>query len=195
VTVDNFKLRKNEEMSITAEQAWRVYQEADQLYSLEQLEAALDSMGEEITQILKGSDPVILCIMNGGLVPTGRLLTRLKFPLRLDYLHATRYREDTAGSDLQWLKTHNEPLQGKEVLIIDDILDEGITLAAIAEHCRKEGASRVLSAVVVEKEHGRGNGFQADFVGLTVGDRYVFGYGMDYKGYLRNVPGIFAVNN
>jgi hypoxanthine phosphoribosyltransferase len=182
-------------MSITAEQAWQVYQKADQLYSLEQLETTLDRMGEEITCTLKGKDPVVLCIMNGGLVPTGRLLMRLDFPLRLDYLHATRYREETAGSDLKWLKAHNEPLRDKEVLIIDDILDEGITLAAIADHCRKEGASRVLSAVVIEKEHGRSNGFQADFVGLTVGDRYVFGYGMDYKGYLRNVPGIFAVNS
>jgi hypoxanthine phosphoribosyltransferase len=182
-------------MSITAEQAWRVYQEADQLYSLEELEVALDRMGEEITRTLEGKDPVVLSIMNGGLIPTGRLLPRLNFPLRLDYLHATRYREDTSGSDLQWKKTQSESLQGKEVLIIDDILDEGVTLAAIAEHCRKAGASRVLSAVVIEKEHGRSNGFQADFVGLTVGDRYVFGYGMDYKGYLRNAPGIYAVND
>ncbi len=181
-------------MAITAEQAWRVYQEADRLYTLEELEAALDRMGEEITRTLKGKDPVVLCVMNGGLVPTGRLLMRLDFPLRLDYLHATRYRDETAGSDLQWLKIHNEVLRGKDVLIIDDILDEGVTLAAIADHCRKEGASCVLSAVVVEKEHGRSNGFQADFVGLSVGDRYVFGYGMDYKGYLRNVPGIFAAN-
>jgi hypoxanthine phosphoribosyltransferase len=182
-------------MSITAEQAWRVYQEADKLYSLEQLELALDRMGKEITRTLKGTDPVVLCIMNGGLIPAGRLLMRLNFPLRLDYLHATRYREDTSGSDLQWLKTQSESLQGKEVLVIDDILDEGVTLAAIAEHCRKEGASRVLSAVVVEKEHDRSNGFQADFVGLTVEDRYVFGYGMDYKGYLRNLPGIYAVKD
>lgn len=173
-----------------------MYREADQLYSLEQLEAALDRMGREITRVLQqGADPVVLCVMKGGLVPAGRLLTRLDFPLRLDYLHVTRYREETAGSELQWLKTHDESLRDRDVLIIDDILDEGITLAAIAEHCRSEGASRVLSAVVIEKEHGRSNGFKADFVGLTVEDRYVFGYGMDYKGYLRNVPGIYAVND
>ncbi len=180
-------------MSIDASEALAVYQSADRLYTEAEVEAALDRMGLEISRELKDLDPVVLCVMNGGLIPAGRLVLRLDFPLRMDYLHATRYRDKTTGADLQWLKRHHESLKEKTVLIIDDILDEGITLAAIAEYCKKEGADRVFSAVVVEKEHDRSNGFRADFVGLTVPDRYVFGYGMDYKGYLRNSPGIFAV--
>ncbi len=180
-------------MSIDAATAWKVYRNADRLYSQSEVETALDRMAGDITQAMGESDPLVLCVMNGGLIPAGCLLPRLEFPLRVDYLHATRYRNQTSGSELQWLKHHNEPLQGREVLVVDDILDEGITLAAIVEHCRNEGARRVLSAVIVEKEHDRSNGFRCDFVGLKVEDRYVFGYGMDYKGYLRNVPGIYAV--
>jgi hypoxanthine phosphoribosyltransferase len=180
-------------MSVDAATAWQVYRDSDRLYSQTEVESALDRMANDITRVLGESDPLVLCVMNGGLVPAGCLLPRLEFPLRVDYLHATRYRNQTSGSELQWLKHHNESLQGRDVLVIDDILDEGITLAAIVEHCKGEGAKRVLSAVIVEKEHDRSNGFICDFVGLKVEDRYVFGYGMDYKGYLRNVPGIFAV--
>jgi hypoxanthine phosphoribosyltransferase len=182
-------------MSIDAAEAQAVYDKADRLYTLDEVQAAMDRIAGAITDQLHGSDPVILCVMNGGLIPTGDLLTRLDFPLRVDYLHATRYREQTTGSDLHWIRRHSEQLQDREVLVVDDILDEGITLAAIVDHCRAEGAAQVYSAVAVEKLHDRNNGFKADFTALTAEDRYLFGYGMDYKGYLRNAPGIFAVND
>ncbi len=178
---------------IAAAEADRVYRASERLFDRDQVERALDGMGRAISRTLAATDPVVLCVMNGGLVPLGRLLTRLEFPLQLDYLHATRYRGDTVGGRLQWVRKNSTPLDGRVVLIVDDILDEGLTLAAIAAHCRKAGAKQVLSAVLVEKRHDRGNGFRADFVGLQVPDRYVFGYGMDYHGYLRNAPGIFAV--
>jgi hypoxanthine phosphoribosyltransferase len=133
--------------------------------------------------------------MNGGFVPGARLVTRLEFPLWIDYIHATRYREKTTGADLRWLKRPGLPLNGRSVLVVDDILDEGITLAEIVEFCKNEGAKEVRSAVLCRKIHDRSNGFMADYIGLDVEDRYVFGYGMDYKGYLRNVPGIYAVND
>ncbi len=181
-------------MSIDATEAQAVYDRADQLYTLDEVMAAMDRIAGEITQQLQGSDPIILCVMNGGLIPTGDLLTRLDFPLRVDYLHATRYREQTVGSDLHWIKRHNEQLKDREVLVVDDVLDEGITLAAIVDFCRAEGAAQVYSAVAVEKACPRSIDFKADFTALTAEDRYLFGYGMDYKGYLRNAPGIFAVN-
>jgi len=176
-----------------AAEAEQVYRASDRLFDRDQVEGALDTMGRAISRTLGGTDPVVLCVMNGGLVPLGRLLTRLEFPLQLDYLHATRYRGDTVGGRLQWVRRNSTPLVDRVVLIVDDILDEGLTLAAIASYCGEAGAERVLSAVLVEKLHDRGNGFTADFVGLQVPDRYVFGYGMDYHGYLRNAPGIFAV--
>jgi hypoxanthine phosphoribosyltransferase len=179
---------------ITPEQATEVLARAELLYSQNEVELALDRMAEQIISRLSGRNPVVLCVLNGALIPLGHLLTRLPFPLRQDYIHATRYRGDTSGAELEWIGRPGTPLEGETVLVVDDILDEGVTLAAILEHCRQAGAKSVYSAVLVEKSHLRGNGFKADFVGLTVPDRYVFGFGMDYKGYLRNTPEIYAAH-
>ena len=178
---------------ITKKEAADMLAMADELYSTEAVEQALDRLAVEITGKLSGRDPVVLSVLNGALIPTGHLLTRLNFPLRQDYVHATRYRGNTAGAELEWIGQPSTSLKDQIVLVVDDILDEGITLAAIIDACRQAGATAVYSAVLVEKLHDRGIGFKADFVGLTVEDRYVFGYGMDYKGYLRNVPAIMAV--
>ena len=174
-------------------EAEKVMQEADLLHSESEIEAALDSMAMLINDRLSGTDPVVFCVMNGGMIPAGMLLPRLTFPFKLDYLHATRYREETTGNELKWLKSNDVSISGREVLVIDDILDEGYTLEAIVEHCMQQGARRVYTAVLADKKHGRGNHFEADFVGLEIEDRYVFGMGMDYKGYLRHLPAIYAV--
>ncbi|MCU7922322.1 MAG: hypoxanthine-guanine phosphoribosyltransferase [Candidatus Thiodiazotropha sp. (ex Dulcina madagascariensis)] len=180
-------------MSITQQQAAEVLATADLIYSQTEVEQALDRMAIEITGKLSGEDPLVLCVLNGALIPTGHLLTRLNFPLRHDYIHATRYRGGTSGAELEWIGRPSTSLVEETVLVVDDILDEGVTLSAIVAACREAGAKAVFSAVLVEKLHEKGNGFVADFVGLTVEDRYVFGYGMDFKGYHRNAPGIFAV--
>lgn len=182
-------------MKVTAKQAMAVYKEAELIYSLQQVEQALDTMAWEIRSRISGSNPIVLCVMKGGLASAGRLILCLDFPLRLDYLHATRYREETSGGELHWIKQPDEALEEQTVLIVDDIFDEGITLAAIADLCHQRGAKAVYSAVLVEKKIQRGTGFRPDFIALEVEDRYVFGYGMDYKGYLRNVPGIYAVTD
>jgi hypoxanthine phosphoribosyltransferase len=150
-------------------------------------------MAQQITASLAGHNPVLLCVLNGALIPMGYLLTRLAFPLRQDYIHATRYRGETHGADLHWIARPTTPLQGQRVLVVDDILDEGITLAEIVRYCQAAGARSVQTVVLVQKQHSKGDACKADFVGLQVPDRYVFGYGMDYKGFLRNTPGIYAV--
>lgn len=165
------------------------------LHSAKEVEAAIDAMAIAISDRLNGHDPILLCIMNGGLILTGRLATRLNFPLQMDYLHATRYRDKTQGADLHWERHPSISLGGRYVLVIDDILDEGDTLAAVVAHCQEQGAQEVLSAVLVDKQHDRKNtSLKADFVGLEVPDYYLYGYGMDYRGYLRNASGIFAVD-
>lgn len=181
-------------MAIDAKTAQAVYDKADLIYSEQDVEAALDRIASEITQKLADQDPIAICIMNGGLIAAGKLLPKLNFPLRVDYLHATRYHGQTSAGELNWLQRNHQELKNQNILIIDDILDEGITLQAIVEFCHEMGAASIHTAVVVEKLHDRSNGFKCDFVGLKVEDRYVFGYGMDYKGYLRNAPGIFAVS-
>ena len=170
-------------------------QTADCLYTAAEVETAIAHMAEAITRRLADADPVVLCVMNGGLIVTGRLLPLLSFPLQLDYAHATRYGAETRGGGLLWLVRPVMNLRDRTVLIVDDILDEGHTLAAIMDYCLAQGAREVLTAILVNKLHDRKarNGLKGDFVGLQAADRFLFGYGMDYQNYWRNAPGIYAV--
>ncbi len=178
--------------AITPTLAWEVFQRADRLFAGEEVEAALERMAAEITARLGALDPVLVCIMTGGVVPFGRLLPRLAFPLRIDYVHATRYGEKLTGGHLQWHVGPSIAPAGQTILLVDDILDEGTTLAGIEDRYRADGASDVLKAALIVKDRPRTIDITVEFEGLRVPNRYVFGYGMDYKGYLRNTPGIYA---
>jgi hypoxanthine phosphoribosyltransferase len=169
--------------------------DADLLISEAEVVSAIKRLAGEITGQLKDSCPIVMCVMNGGLIFTGQLLTQLLFPLEVDYVHATRYGHEINGAKLNWTVRPQFELKGRTVLLLDDILDEGVTLAAIADYCRQQGAAEVLMAVLVEKLHLRKvtPGMRADFTGIEVGDRFMFGYGLDYKGFWRNAPGIYAV--
>lgn len=182
-------------MAVTLQEVESVYQNAECLFNSEAVEKALDKMALEITEQVGGTNPILLCVMSGGVVPAAGLLRRLDFPLQLDYLHVTRYRGKTEGGDLHWRNEPRLSLQDRTILVVDDILDGGVTLAEIVAYCEKENAKTIYTAVLVVKEREReARGWQqADFVGLRTTDRYLFGYGLDYKEYLRNAPGIFAV--
>lgn len=172
-----------------------VLKKAECLYDMKAIEKALDNMAQAITEKLADKNPLIICVMIGALIPTGYLLTRLNFPLEVDYIHATRYRGATRGGDLHWLVEPRQSLKNRTVLIVDDIMDGGLTLAAINDYCKQAGAEAVYSAVMVNKIRAREDGvnFEPDFTGLDTEDRYLFGFGLDYKEYLRNAPGIYAV--
>ncbi|WP_367607187.1 hypoxanthine-guanine phosphoribosyltransferase [Legionella sp. W05-934-2] len=174
----------------------QVYERSSCLYTSNEVEAALDRMAINIHDKLSDKNPVIICVMIGGLVPLGNLLLRLDFPLEVDYVHATRYRGEIRGGELEWIVRPSVDLKGRNVLIVDDILDGGVTLAAIVKEVKAMGADEVYTAVLVDKHHKRvPNGLdKADFVGLEVDDHYIFGYGMDYNEYLRNAPGIYVVD-
>jgi hypoxanthine phosphoribosyltransferase len=181
-------------MPLTQAELNHIRAEAVELHGPEAIHAALDRMAQEITATMADALPVVLCVLTGGIIPTGHLMTRLAFPLESDYLHATRYRGDTSGKEVQWVSEPGISLQGRTVLVVDDILDEGNTLADVIRFCHDQGARQVYSAVLIQKKHERrAPGVKADFVGLEVADRYVFGFGMDYKGYLRNLNGIYAL--
>lgn len=180
-------------MTDLRDEAVSVMRHADCLYDRTAVEAAIDRMAGDISRDMAGRDVLVMCIMNGGLVVSGKLLTHLNFPLRVDYMHASRYRERTSGDDLHWRVHPSQSLAGRDLLIVDDILDEGHTLDAILAFCHRQSPASVRSAVLVQKQHDRGVRPPVDYIGLSVPDRYVFGYGMDYKGYWRNAPGIYAV--
>ena len=182
--------------SITAEQARAVLREAELLCTPEQIETALDRLAVAVTARLEDRDPLVLMVMNGAFVTTARLLSRLRFPLRVGYLHATRYRSGTRGGEIDWIARPRPAVAGQVVLVVDDILDEGDTLRAILDEVRQRGAVAVYSAVLVNKQHDRKvSGLTVDFVGLEVPDRYVFGCGMDYKEYWRQLPAIYAARD
>lgn len=182
-------------MTDTVAKMNQVLHEADCLVNEQQVAAAIQNMAKAITDRLKDRNPLLFCVMNGGLIFTGQLLPLLRFPVQAEYLHATRYRQETTGGIMEWKLKPDANMNGRTVLIVDDILDEGTTLEAIADYCRSQGAAEVLTAVLVDKQHDRKAhpDLKADFTGLEVEDRFLFGYGMDYMGYWRNAPGIYAV--
>jgi hypoxanthine phosphoribosyltransferase len=172
-----------------------ILDKAECLHDLAAVNKALDGLAKKITEELKDTNPLILCVMIGALIPTGHLLTRLNFPLEVDYIHATRYRSTTRGGDLHWLVEPRQTLKERTVMIVDDVLDGGVTLAAIVDYCKQAGAKAVYTTVMVNKIRERDPGveLEPDFVGLETVDRYLFGFGLDYEEHLRNAPGIYAV--
>jgi len=172
-----------------------VKQQAVPLFTAEDVESALDRMAATVDKKFADQTPLLICVMNGGIVVTGHLLTRLTIHVQLDFVHVTRYQGATTGGDLKWRVEPNQNLQGRRVILVDDIFDEGNTLAAIVEHCQQRGAVEIYTAVLVDKKHDRKvKGLRPDLIGFEVDDHYVFGFGMDYHEYFRNLPGIYAIS-
>jgi len=163
------------------------------LVTEEQVRAAIDRLSVRLSLRLQAANPLILTVMTGGLPLAGALLPRLAFPLEVGYVHVGRYRDALRGAELVW---HAEPgyhLAGRSVLLVDDVLDQGKTLAALVEWAHGQGAAEVFSAVLVDKQVDVARPVAADFVALTCPDRYLFGCGMDFRGYWRNLPAIYAL--
>lgn len=178
---------------MTPDAARRVLAAADLVVPADEIQAALDRLAGEIGARLQDDNPLVLTVMGGAVVFAGQLLPRLAFPLACDYLHATRYGDVTTGGELAWVVEPRTPVAGRTVLVLDDILDEGVTLAAVKERLLAQGAVACLVAVLSEKELGRPKPIAADFVGVRLPDRFVFGCGMDIEGAWRNLPAIYAV--
>ncbi len=175
-------------------EARQVLADAEVLCSAADVSAAVDRVAAEMTHRLANENPLLLVVMNGAVFFSGQLLPRLAFPLEQDYLHATRYNNTTSGGQLEWLAQPDpKRLAGRVVVVIDDVLDEGITLAAIKAHLVEQGVAACYSAVLVEKDLGRKKPVAADFVGLHLPNRYLFGAGMDVRGYWRNLPALYAI--
>jgi hypoxanthine phosphoribosyltransferase len=167
---------------------------AELLHDRAHIETAIARMGRDIDAALAGEVPLYVSVMHGGLIFSGALALAISTDLEFEYVHATRYRGATQGGELHWLRKPVESLSGRTVLLADDILDEGYTLRAVRDWCLGEGARRVLIAVLCQKVHDRtAPGIHADFCGVEVPDRYVFGFGMDYHEQGRNLPGIYAL--
>lgn len=178
---------------MSPDEARALLAEAELIHSAEAVQAAIDRLAGAIAQRLSAANPLVLTVMGGAVIFAGQLLPRLAFPLECDYLHATRYGLQTRGGQLCWLAEPHLPVAGRTVLVLDDILDQGVTLAAIRDWLLAHGAAQCLIAVLAEKRLGRPRPINADFVGLTLPDRFVFGCGMDVRGAWRNLPAIYAL--
>jgi hypoxanthine phosphoribosyltransferase len=166
---------------------------AERLLTAEEAAQAVRRVAGEITAVLGGQQPLLLTVMRGGVVFAGQLLPLLPFPLDFDYVDATRYGDATRGGELDWRVDVPATVRDRTVLVIDDILDEGRTLAAIRRRLLEAGAQRVLIAVFADKQLSRVKPVAADFTGVQVPDRYVFGFGMDVHGWWRNLPAVYAL--
>lgn len=167
---------------------------ADLIHDADAVLAAIDEIAEHLNHDFDGLRPVFLTVMHGGMLFAGQLAPRLGFDCDFDYIHATRYRGDTSGGELIWLAEPRVALEGRTVLLVDDILDEGITLRALRDWCLDQGAATVVIVVLTVKEHDRCHpDIEADYHGLVVPDRYVFGFGMDCNERGRNLPAIWAL--
>jgi hypoxanthine phosphoribosyltransferase len=174
--------------------AWRFLEQSDLVASADEVQAALRRVAAEIVARLAGAYPLVLPVMGGAVVFAGQLLPLLRFPLDFDYIHVSRYGAATRGAHIEWRVTPPESVRGRTVLVVDDILDGGETMAAIRERLLALGASAFHCAVLVEKVLAKPKPIAADFVGLRIPDRFVFGYGMDAKGFWRNLPEIRAMH-
>jgi hypoxanthine phosphoribosyltransferase len=176
-------------------QAWAFLEQSDLIASAEDVQSAIARVALEVHARYANRYPLLLAVMGGAVVFAGQLLPRLRFPLDFDYIHATRYGDRTQGRAVDWRVTPGEQVRGRDVLVVDDILDAGQTMSAIRARLLANGAESFACAVLVEKEVPRAKPVQPDFVGLRVPDRFVFGCGMDARGYWRNLPEIRALRN
>lgn len=156
------------------------------------VDEALDKMANAITRDLSTLNPVVICVMTGGIITTGHLMTRLKFPLELSYLHITRYKDKLIGGDLDVVMLPTDLINNRNVLIVDDIFDEGFTMELATNECLDKGAASVKSAVLVVKDRKRTCKHSVNYYGIKAPNKFLYGYGLDYKGYFRNLNKIMA---
>jgi hypoxanthine phosphoribosyltransferase len=183
---------KVEPLAVPAE-VQAVRRAARRLYSPREVARALDTMADELAPRLRGTNPVVLAVMHGGAYAALELCKRFDFPHEFDYVHVTRYRGATRGGDVEWRVRPRAALAGRTVLVVDDILDRGKTLRVLDAELKRLGVRDRLTAVLVVKRLARRALWRATVVGLAVDDVYVFGSGMDYRGYWRELAGIYAV--
>jgi hypoxanthine phosphoribosyltransferase len=178
---------------LTNQQARDTLADAELLFSADQVQAALVHVAKEINATLADQHPLVLSVMGGAVIFTGQLLPMLDFPLDFDYLHVSRYGNEKQGGELHWKVAPRENVKDKVVLVLDDILDEGHTLQAIKQRVMELGATKFYCAVFADKVNGKAKPIRADFVGMELPNRFVFGFGMDIHGAWRNLPAIYAV--
>jgi hypoxanthine phosphoribosyltransferase len=153
------------------------------------IEKRLDSMARDIERDFPDGTLVVIILLKGALVFAADLLRRVPRPLEIECLNVASYHGGTESSGtVDFLDRHFPEVRGRHVLLLDDILDTGRTLHAVSHRLIEEGAAAVLTGVLLAKDKPRAVDVNADYVGFEIGDEFVVGYGLDYKGRYRNLP-------
>lgn len=170
---------------------------AEEIFDADTVKAAVTRVAGTLNERFGNAEdeafPLVLGVMGGAVVFTGQLLTQLDFPLEFDYIHVTRYGDDDRGGQVVWKVIPRSNVEGRTIIVVDDILDEGETLAHVKQRLLDMGAAEVILAVFADKDLKRAKPVQADIVGLTIPNKFVVGFGMDVYGYWRNLPGLWAI--
>lgn len=170
---------------------------AEEIFDADTVKAAVARVAGTLNERFGNPDdeafPLVLGVMGGAVVFTGQLLTQLDFPLEFDYIHVTRYGDDDKGGQVVWKVIPRSNVEGRTIVVVDDILDEGETLAHVKQRLLDMGAAEVILAVFADKDLKKAKPVQADIVGLTIPNKFVVGFGMDVYGYWRNLPGLWAI--
>jgi len=165
-----------------------VHQGAELLFDDKTVEKSIAELAQKVERECENDFPLVLCVMNGGLYLTGQLLHHWNFPLTLDYVHAT------LGKDVLWKAYPQNEIKDRNVIIVDDIFDQGYTLEEVKSYCLKHGAKKCTSVFLIRKTHQRKKAdIYPDFVGIECEDCYVYGVGMDLNGHFRNLSSIYAL--
>ncbi len=171
---------------------------ATEVFDAAAVQTAMDRMAGQINARFDTDGapafPLVLGVMGGAVVFAGQILTRFTFPLEFDYIHVTRYGAKDQGGRVEWKVEPRAEVRGRTVIVLDDILDEGETLAHVKERLLDMGAAEVLLAVFADKDIGKAKPARPDYVGLVLPNKFVVGVGMDAYGYWRNLPGIWALD-
>lgn len=180
------------------QRAKAILEKTELIHDAQAVQAAVTRVARTLNQRFGQDDstafPLVLGVMGGAVIFTGQLLPQLSFPLEYDYIHVSRYGDDDKGGGLQWKVVPRQNVKGRTVIVVDDILDEGETLAEVKSRLLSMGARDVVLTVFADKQIGKKKAVEADVVGLTVPNKFVIGFGMDTHGYWRNLPEIRAVN-
>lgn len=180
---------------IDIEKYKNILNQAEKLYSSDEIDAAIDRMAGEITDELSDKNPIFLCVLNGSIVPMGKIIPKLDFPLQTDYIRATRYSGKINGNNLRILAEPESSFKDRYVVIVEDIVDTGKTIKGVVDYCYGLGAKKVYTATMIDKSENRHEeGLQeVDFVGLNIPNKFIIGYGLDYEEYFRNLDGIYVM--
>lgn len=169
---------------------------ANCLYTTDEIDTGIEELALRVADDLKNSNPLFICIMNGAMFFCTSLLKHFNFPLQLDYLHLTRYQDGRSSDSLEWKVKPHFKIQGRHVVLLDDILDEGKSLRAAHSFCVEQGAASVKSFVLLKKNRkDKMACFEVNDYVFACPDLYVFGYGMDYKHYWRNSNAIYTIDH